>query len=119
MNPPFNNLYLRGIIKKKITSDTIFHLFITLTDKKRTVNSNHLNTLKRMDQLIRTKSTGNPADFAGRLSLSERSIYNYLSLLREMGAPVKYSRAEESYIYDDEGQFVIGFKYPAIKNYAF
>jgi hypothetical protein len=74
--------------------------------------------LARMDRMIRMRSTGSPVDFAGRLLISERSLYNYLSLMKELGAPLQYSRTSESYFYEDEGRFVFEFKKQVNPNYA-
>ena len=82
------------------------------------VNLGNIEILKRMDQLIRMKSTGGPEDFAGRLYLSERSLYNYIRIMKSLGAPIRYSRAEGSYVYDEAGRFVIEFKQPAELEYA-
>lgn len=82
------------------------------------VNRGYIEMLRRMDQMIRTKSTGSPGDFAGKLYLSERSMYNYIGLMRSLGAPIRYSRAERSYIYEEAGKFVIEFRPPAHPEYA-
>lgn len=82
------------------------------------VNRGYIEMLRRMDQMIRTKSTGAPADFAGRLYLSERSLYNYLGLMRSLGAPIRYSRSAQSYVYEEAGRFVIEFRQPADSEYA-
>ena len=50
-----------------------------------------LHRLIRLDHLISHKSTGTPADCAQKVGISERSLYDYLKLLKEMGAPVKSS----------------------------
>jgi predicted DNA-binding transcriptional regulator YafY len=82
------------------------------------VHTGTIEMLKRMDQMIRTKSTGTPEDFAGRLYLSERSLYNYIGLMKALGAPIRYSRTERSYVYEEVGRLVIGFKQPAELNHA-
>lgn len=82
------------------------------------VNTGTIEVLKRMDLMIRTKSTGTPGDFAGRLYLSERSLYNYIGLMKALGAPIRYSRSERSYMYEEAGRFVIEFKQPADLKYA-
>ncbi len=82
------------------------------------MNTGYIDVLKRMDLMIRTKSTGTPGDFAGRLYLSERSLYNYIGLMKELGAPIRYSRTARSYMYEEAGRFVIEFKQPADPKYA-
>jgi hypothetical protein len=68
-----------------------------------------LNRLHRLDFLISHKSTGAPPDFAEKIGISERSLYDYLKILKEMGAPVRFSRDRRTYYYDSEGNFRIGF----------
>jgi predicted DNA-binding transcriptional regulator YafY len=80
--------------------------------------SDFIHILQRMDRMIRTRSTGSPEDFACRLSISERSLYNYLAVMRELGAPLHYSRTYESYLYREEGRFLVEFKKQAEPDYA-
>lgn len=68
-----------------------------------------LHRLVRIDHLISCKSTGTPAEFAHKIGLSERSLYEYIKLLKKFGAPVVYSRARGSYQYSEEGRFQIAF----------
>lgn len=77
-----------------------------------------IQTLQRMDSMIRMRSTGSPEDFACRLSISERSLYNYLAVMRELGAPLEYSRIHESYLYREEGRFIFKFNKLAEPDYA-
>ena len=65
--------------------------------------------LCHMDHLIRTKSTGTPSDFARKLSISRRTLYNYLEIMRELGAPVRYARGMQSYEYAPEGRLLLTF----------
>lgn len=69
----------------------------------------YLNLLLRLDQLIRQKGTGSPPEFARKMGISERSLYEYLKVLKDLGAPIKWSRQDRSYYYTVEGQFRISF----------
>jgi predicted DNA-binding transcriptional regulator YafY len=69
----------------------------------------YLNLLLRLDQFIRQKGTGSPPEFARKMGISERSLYEYLKVLKDLGAPIKWSRQERSYYYTVEGQFRISF----------
>ena len=69
-----------------------------------------LHRLIRLDYLINLKSTGTPAELAIKMGISERSVYDYLKLLKDFGAPIKYSRLKGSYYYESEGRFVISFQ---------
>ncbi|WEK35471.1 MAG: HTH domain-containing protein [Candidatus Pseudobacter hemicellulosilyticus] len=65
--------------------------------------------LERIDQLIRIKATGTPTELADKLGISERSVYEYLNLMKEFGAPIKFNSYRQSYYYDEEGCFQISF----------
>jgi predicted DNA-binding transcriptional regulator YafY len=65
--------------------------------------------LERINYLIRIKGTGTPSELAQRMGLSERSIYQYLNLMKELGAPIKFSMYRQSYYYEEEGSFLICF----------
>lgn len=65
--------------------------------------------LDRIDQLIRIKCTGTPAQLADKIGLSERSMYEYIRLMKEFGAPVVYSREKQSYCYLQDGRFIVRF----------
>lgn len=68
-----------------------------------------LHRLIRLDYLIHLKSTGTPANCAQKIGISERSLYDYLKVLKDMGAPIKFSRNRGTYYYDEEGRFRISF----------
>jgi hypothetical protein len=69
----------------------------------------YLDLLLRLDQFIRQKGTGSPPDFARKMGISERSLYEYLKVLKGFGAPIKFSRQGRSYYYASGGQFHIHF----------
>lgn len=69
------------------------------------MSKSFINKLERLDYLIRTKSTGSPAELARKLNLSERCAYNYLDLLKRQGAPISYCRKRNSYYYEESGRF--------------
>ena len=68
-----------------------------------------IERIKRIDYLISTKSTGTPKQFAEKLCLSERQLYKYLNNLKDLGAPIKYSKTYSSYYYYKNGCFVVKF----------
>jgi predicted DNA-binding transcriptional regulator YafY len=68
-----------------------------------------LHRLIRLDYLIHLKSTGTPANCANKIGISERSLYDYLKMLKEMGAPIKFSRNRGTYYYNEEGRFRVSF----------
>lgn len=58
-----------------------------------------LREIERLDQLIRLKSTGSPSELASRLQRSERSVYQLINMMKNMGAPVYYCNNQRSYCY--------------------
>ncbi|MFT3823007.1 MAG: HTH domain-containing protein [Chitinophagaceae bacterium] len=65
--------------------------------------------LQRIDHLIRIKNTGTPAQLAKRLGVSERTVYEYLNLMKDFGAPIKFNNYRQSYYYDQDGCFSVSF----------
>ena len=70
-----------------------------------------LNRMQRIDYLIRIKGTGTPTQLADRLGLSKRSVFDYLNLMKEFGAPIKFCSSRKSYYYDEDGVFSITFSF--------
>jgi hypothetical protein len=70
-----------------------------------------LKKIERIDQLIRMKATGRPTQLANRLGMSKRSVINYINLMKENGAPIKFCNSRQSYYYDEEGIFRILFSF--------
>jgi predicted DNA-binding transcriptional regulator YafY len=68
-----------------------------------------INRLSHLDHLIQFRRTGRPSACATKIGISERSLYDYLKLMKDMGAPVKFSRAKGTYYYDSSGNLKIGF----------
>ena len=68
-----------------------------------------LHRLIRLDHLIALKATGTPSDCAHKIGISERSLYDYLKILKEMGAPITFSRNRRTYYYKEDGRFRISF----------
>ena len=74
------------------------------------------NRLERLDILIRTRSTGTPQELAKRLNMSERNLYHFLDVMKDLGAPIFYCKTRKSYYYSEKGHFSIRFKKAGEKN---
>lgn len=61
-----------------------------------------LRLLERLDQLIRLKATGTPAQLASRIEVSERQLYRLIQSLKEMGFPIEYCKECQCYQYTEE-----------------
>ena len=65
-----------------------------------------VNRLQRIDQLIRLESTGNPSEFAHKLSISVSTLFELLKCLKELGADIYYNRDKLSYAYKEPTKLV-------------
>jgi predicted DNA-binding transcriptional regulator YafY len=70
----------------------------------------YVERVQRMDQLIRRKSTGTPKELAAKLELSERSLYELINQMKDLGAPIIFSKSRNSYVYTSQGKFDFGFR---------
>lgn len=66
--------------------------------------------LEYLDYLISMRATGNPKQLAERLNISERTLYNYLNILKEMGGKIEYNPYIESYYYVSNGKLELRFR---------
>lgn len=92
-------------------------IFIEFTFNYAIINQNALimpgtliQRLKTIDLLIQKKNTGNAAVLAQKLKVSERTIKEFISVMKELGAPIYYNRKACSYCYAKNGRFVIHFE---------
>jgi hypothetical protein len=60
-----------------------------------------IDRVNRIHQLIRLEATGSPDEFAGKLNLKKRQLYNILEEFKDYGADVRYSRIKNSYYYNN------------------
>ncbi len=65
----------------------------------------YLMRAKRMDCLIRSRSTGSPHLFAKKLGISRRLLLNHIRDFKELGAPIRYSYQANSYYYSSDFVF--------------
>jgi predicted DNA-binding transcriptional regulator YafY len=74
-----------------------------------TMPKQYFNRLQNIDRLIRVKGTGSPKQLAARLHISESLLYEYLSFMKEQGAPIAYCKDRRSYYYETQGGFNLRF----------
>lgn len=84
--------------KAKSLSKTILKTYQTNTLMKLI---EQLRLLERLDQLIRLKATGTPAQLASRIEVSERKLYRLIQSLKEMGFPIEYCKDCQCYQYTE------------------
>ena len=71
----------------------------------------YLTRIRRLDAMIRRKSTGPPKELSNKLDISERWLYKFLRELKdEFDCPITYDHYQQSYVYEDHGKIKIGFQ---------
>ena len=68
-----------------------------------------IERFKRIDEIIQNKSSGTPAQLAARLDISESTLYEFIAVLKELGAPILYDKSAQRYYYSEDGHFNISF----------
>ena len=60
-----------------------------------------IRVIKKLHELIKTERTGSPKELCIKLGISERTVYNYISFMKnELNAPIKYSADKATYSYN-------------------
>jgi predicted DNA-binding transcriptional regulator YafY len=67
-----------------------------------------IQRLNKIDEKILKERTGTPQVLANTIGVSERTIYEYLTLMRKLGAPIEFRGG--NYRYTKPGGFRIGFE---------
>jgi len=58
-----------------------------------------LERLRKIHKLIQQQNTGSPDELAERLKISRRQLYNILDYLKEIEAPLIFSRKDNTFCY--------------------
>lgn len=61
-----------------------------------------LERFKKMNKLIKAETTGKPENFAAQIGISPSHLYRCIEEIKELGAPINYSRMRETYFYEFE-----------------
>jgi len=69
-----------------------------------------IQQMERIDALIQRKATGSPGELARRLGTSERYIYKLIRLMKNLDAPICFDYDSNSYYYEEEVTFSVGFQ---------
>jgi predicted DNA-binding transcriptional regulator YafY len=64
---------------------------------------------KKIDRLIQQKATGNAATLSAKLQICERTLKEFIAVMKEHGAPIYFDRIKNSYCYKEHGSFNISF----------
>lgn len=60
-----------------------------------------IDRINRVHIMIQNESSGTPGEFANKLNISRRQLFNLLDDLKSYGAQIKYSRKKRAYSYQN------------------
>jgi len=66
-----------------------------------------IERLERIHKLIQRKATGTPDEFAEKLHLGKRQMYNILDEFRGYGADIKYNRMNCTFYYNNDFEVLV------------
>jgi plasmid maintenance system antidote protein VapI len=61
-----------------------------------------MELLRRMHKRIGAARTGTPTEFAAVLHINKRRLYDIIDELKDIGAPIVYSRLAQTYSYSKD-----------------
>lgn len=67
------------------------------------------NRVERMHSLISKRRTGSPGEFAQKIGVSRSTLFVIISELKQLGAPIIFSREYQSYMYEYSVHLSLGF----------
>ena len=70
----------------------------------------------RIHKLIQRKATGTPEEFAEKLHIRKRQVYNILDEFRGYGANIKYNRMRGTFYYDNDFEIVLKINVNSLSN---
>jgi hypothetical protein len=67
----------------------------------------NIQKIKHFIHLVQKERTGTPFEAAKKIAVSERMIYNYVSILKnEFDVPIDYNRYKHSYCFLEQGRLI-------------
>jgi predicted DNA-binding transcriptional regulator YafY len=76
----------------------------------------NLERLQQLHQRINQENTGTPKELSNYMSISERLLYNLIEELKDISAPVCYSRSRKTYYYCDDFELEVNISVTALSN---
>jgi hypothetical protein len=70
----------------------------------------YFDRIQKIDHLIRIKGTGPPKQLARTVGLSVSRIHEYISFMKDYGAPIVYCKKRCTYYYEISGGFNFKFQ---------
>ncbi|MCP4762132.1 MAG: hypothetical protein GY870_10135 [archaeon] len=68
-----------------------------------------IERIQRINKHIYNEKSGRPDEFARRMGISKRQLYNIIEMLKDFDAPIRYDRNRETFFYDSDFNLDIRF----------
>jgi len=75
-----------------------------------------IELLQRIHKLIDAACTGTPCEFAKQIGISERHLRNVIDEMKDLGAPIDYSRKNETYYYEKPFEINVSCIFRSLSN---
>ena len=75
-----------------------------------------IELLQRIHKLIDSSCTGTPSEFARQMRISERHLREVIDEMKDFGAPIDYSRRNETYYYTEPFEIDISCTFRRLSN---
>lgn len=69
-----------------------------------------IDRVLRIHKLIKREATGTPDEFARKLDIKKRHLYNILEEFKDYGAAIRYSREKLSFYYENDFEISVTIK---------
>ena len=70
-----------------------------------------IELLQRIHKLIDAENTGTSYEFAKQLKISKRYLHKIIDEMKDIGAPISYSRLNKTYFYTEPFEINISCKF--------
>ncbi|QNL48166.1 DNA-binding protein [Olivibacter sp. SDN3] len=77
----------------------------------------YIERINLLHKLIRQRRTGSPMELSKRLGLSTSRMYRVIEELRLNGAPIAYSRQQQTYYYEYNYHIVISATFTSLEQH--
>jgi len=68
-----------------------------------------IERLQKLNKLIEQEKTGTPEEFARRLGIQRRTLYDLIESIKSLGVEIKYDRKSQTFQYDSAQKIDIKF----------
>ncbi len=75
-----------------------------------------LERFQQIIKLIKHERTGTPEEFASRLHIGKRRLYEHLDDIRDMGVQIDYSKQRSTYYFSNGNELELSYSFKLISD---